>query len=475
MTETAPLIFIVDDDRGMLRLIEKTLQREGLATATAASARDAIEWLQKNRPALMLLDLKLQDMEGKEVINHLASVGASVPFVVITGQGDERVAVEMMKRGALDYLTKDVQFQQFVPSVVQRSLKQLERERQLAAAEESLRHEHEFASAILDTSGALMVVIDREGSFVRFNQACEQLSGYNAEEVKGKKVWEILVPPGEAEAIHKIYQRLFAGEDTIKGESHIVPKQGEPRLIVWSRTAMRNKEGALEYVIASGIDITERRRLEQEVLRISDLEQRRIGQDLHDGLCQHLAGIELMTQALEQKLQKTSKSNAPRAAEIAAQVRESIRQTKQLARGLSPVALEENGLMSALHELAANITSMFRVNCTFRCDAPVLLRDNAIAMQLFRIAQEAVSNAIRHGQAKNVEIVLQKMPERIHLLVNDDGKGLPKSPAPGHGMGLRIMQYRAGMIRGSLVVQHRNGGGTTVVCSITTPPDISNQ
>ena len=147
MTETAPLIFIVDDDRGMLRLIEKTLQHEGFATATAASARDAIEWLQKNRPALMLLDLKLQDMEGKEVINHLASVGASVPFVVITGQGDERVAVEMMKRGALDYLTKDVQFQQFVPSVVQRSLKQLERERQLAAAEESLRHEHEFARA----------------------------------------------------------------------------------------------------------------------------------------------------------------------------------------------------------------------------------------------------------------------------------------------------------------------------------------
>ena len=472
MAEAKPLIFIVDDDRGMLRLIEKTLQREGFATATAASARDALEWLQTNRPALMLLDLKLQDMEGKEVINHLEDMGMSVPFVVITGQGDERVAVEMMKRGALDYLVKDVQFQEFVPTIVQRSLKQLERERKLVDAEESLRREHEFASAILGTSGALMAVIDCEGRFVRFNRAWEQLSGYRAEEVIGKKVWEILVPREEAEGVRQIYQRLCGREDTFKSESHMLPKEGEPRLIAWSCTSLR-KEGVVEYVIASGIDITEHRRLEQEVLRVSELEQRRIGQDLHDGLCQHLAGIELMTQALEEKLKKTSRSNAPRAAEIAAQIRESIRQTKHLARGLSPVALEDNGLMSALHELATNITSMFRVNCTFRSDAAVLLGDVATATHLFRIAQEAASNAIRHGQAKNIEIVLQKTPERILLLVNDDGKGLPKTSSAGHGMGLRIMQYRAGIIRGSIALQHRDGGGTTVVCSVARPPDPS--
>jgi PAS domain S-box-containing protein len=473
MAEAKPLIFVVDDDRGMLRLIEKTLQREGFTTAAAASAREAIEWLQKNQPALMLLDLKLQDVEGKEVINQLATLGLSVPFVVITGQGDERVAVEMMKRGALDYLVKDVQFQEFVPTIVQRSLKQLERERMLAAAEESLRREHEFASAILNTSGALMSVIDREGRFVRFNKACEQLSGYSADEVIGKKAWEILASADEAEAIQKVYQRLFAGEDNIKSESHIIPRRGEPRLIAWSRTALRNREGELEYVIASGIDITERRRLEEEVLRISELEQRRIGQDLHDGLCQHLAGIELMTQALEQNLQKSSRSNAPRAAEIAAQVRESIRQTKQLARGLSPVSLEENGLMSALHELAANITSMFSVNCVFRCDSPILIGDNATATHLFRIAQEAVSNANRHGHAKNIEIILQKTPQRILLVVNDDGKGLPEKSVASHGMGMRIMQYRAGMIRGSFVVQHLKEGGTTVVCSVATPPSAS--
>src|SRR5687768_15200505 len=119
MRDNQPLIFIVDDDRGMLRLMEKTLQREGFITATAASAPDAIEWLRQRQPALMLLDLNLT--EGEQVITHLTLVGTLVPFVVITGQGDERTAVEMMKRGALDYVVKDVRFQALVCTVVRHS------------------------------------------------------------------------------------------------------------------------------------------------------------------------------------------------------------------------------------------------------------------------------------------------------------------------------------------------------------------
>lgn len=469
MDTAPPLIFVVDDDRGMLRLIEKTLQRAGYQTATAASAREALRWLGEHHPALMLLDLKLQDMEGKEVVNHLAEAGRSTPFVVITGQGDERVAVEMMKRGALDYLVKDVQFQEFVPTIVERALKQIEREQKLAAAEQAARRENEFASAILNASGALMAVLDSAGGIVRFNKSCEQLTGFSAEEVRGKTVWETLVPAEEREAVRQVYERLSAGADVIKTESHWLTKSGETRLIAWSRTAMRNPDGSLHYVIASGIDITEHRKLEREVLRISELEQRRIGQDLHDGICQHLAGIELTVQALQQNLEKRSKTAAARTGEIAAHVRETIRQTKLLARGLSPVALEENGLMSALHELANSVSAMFRVNCTFRCDTPVSIRDNATATHLFRIAQEAVSNAIRHGQASAIEVTLRKANEKIMLAVNDNGRGLPESVAHHRGMGLHIMQYRAGMIRGSLTVQRLPQGGTSVVCSLVEP------
>lgn len=471
MAGTKPLIFVVDDDRGMLRLIEKTLQREGFDTATASSAPAALEWLLAGRPALMLLDLNLGGVQGKEVINHLESTGNLVPFVVITGQGDERVAVEMMKRGALDYLVKDAQFQEFIPTVVQRALNQVEREEKLALAEEAARRENEFAGAVLDASGALMAVLDRDGRIVRFNKACERLTGFPAGNVKGRAAWEVLVPREERAKMQHSFAQLAAGQEAVTSELRCLTRGGERPLIAWSSTAMRNPDGSLHYVIASGIDITEHRRLENEVLRISEMEQRRIGQDLHDGICQNLAGIELMTQALEQHLEKTSKANAARAGQIAAQVRESIRQTKQLAHGLSPIALDENGLMSALHELAANVSSMFRVNCTFRCDEPVLVRDTAAATHLFRIAQEAVSNAIRHGHARHVEVVLQQRPQRIVLLVNDDGAGFVKPPEDHRGMGLRIMEHRAGIIHASLAIQPRPEGGTTVVCSLGEPED----
>ncbi|HEY0549125.1 MAG TPA: response regulator [Verrucomicrobiae bacterium] len=345
MAETTPLIFIVDDDRGMLRLIEKTLQREGFAIVTAASARDALGWLRSNRPALMLLDLKLQDMEGKEVINHLADLGMSIPFIVITGQGDERVAVEMMKRGALDYLVKDVQFHEFVPTVVRRALDQLDRDRRLAAAEQ------------------------------------------------------------------------------------------------------------------------ERKRLEQQIFEIGERERRRIGQDLHDGLGQHLAGMELMMQALEQNVASVSKSSAAQIGKISEHLREAIRQSKALARGVSPVELQANGLMSALEELATSAASMFRVDCTFRCPSPVLISDNVIATHLFRIAQEAATNAVKHGRARHIGIELGRKGGQLLLTVRDDGKGFDAKSQRHKGMGLSGMNYRAQMIGGSLIVEPQKGGGTIVTCS----------
>ena len=213
------------------------------------------------------------------------------------------------------------------------------------------------------------------------------------------------------------------------------------------------------------------RRLEQEVLNISEQEQRRIGQDLHDGICQQLAGIELMSQVLEQSLALKSKKHSAQAGQIAANVRETIAQTRMLAHGLCPVVLESEGLMSALQELAHATSKMFGVDCVFRCHQPVQIHDNPTATHLYRIAQEAVSNAIKHGKSRRIEIGLVAEAERVFLAVKDDGCGIPATP-PRTGAGLRIMQYRAGMIGGSVIVQRGETSGTTVTCSVhqSTPP-----
>jgi two-component system CheB/CheR fusion protein len=216
-------------------------------------------------------------------------------------------------------------------------------------------------------------------------------------------------------------------------------------------------------------DITERKRLEKEILEISEREQRRIGHDLHDGLCQQLAGLELMSQVLAHKLERRSKDAAARAGEIARQIRETIAHTRALARGLSPVALEAEGLMSALAELAANTEKIFRVACRFHCDPPVPVPDQAVATHLFRIAQEAVSNALRHGQTvRSIRLELSARPGRLELSVSDDGAGFPapKAAVKAAGMGLHIMQSRAGMVGGTLAVGPGPGGGTRVSISI---------
>ncbi|MEZ0275554.1 MAG: response regulator, partial [Roseimicrobium sp.] len=129
-------IFIVDDDEGLTRLIARALRREGYQTETAGSGKEALTWLEAHEADLMLLDLKLSDLNGAELVERLKACKREVPFVIITGQGDERVAVDMMKRGALDYIVKDGQFLELVPAVVQRSMAQLDREKRLAKAEE---------------------------------------------------------------------------------------------------------------------------------------------------------------------------------------------------------------------------------------------------------------------------------------------------------------------------------------------------
>jgi signal transduction histidine kinase len=151
---------------------------------------------------------------------------------------------------------------------------------------------------------------------------------------------------------------------------------------------------------------------------------------------------------------------------IQAVINEATAQARDLARGVHPVEPEPNGLMVALRKLAEQTRSLFRVRCDFRCRQPILLPDHKIATHLFHIAQEAVTNAIKHGRPKSIRIRLTRTPDRLQLAVKDDGAGIPARPRKKSGMGLRIMHYRAAIIGATLAVQKAAGGGTDVSCSV---------
>jgi signal transduction histidine kinase len=186
---------------------------------------------------------------------------------------------------------------------------------------------------------------------------------------------------------------------------------------------------------------------------------------LHDGLCQELAGIELMCQVLEQKLAAKSKTESKQVGDIAQHIRDAISHTRKLARGLSPVELESNGFMSALQELVAHVQKLFHVKCRLECPEPVLIRDNVAATHLYRITQEAINNAVKHGRAAQIGISLKPWGDKVVLAITDDGTGFKSETKNAGGMGLHIMKYRAGVLNAAFDVSPgAAGAGTTVVC-----------
>lgn len=334
----------------------------------------------------------------------------------------------------------------------------------LKRTEEALQEERNVLSAILHTVGALVVVLDPEGRVIRFNRACEQTSGYSLAEVSGKKLWDLFMVPEEVERFKTEFQELCCDHLPRDYESYMVTQAGVRRLIAWSTTVLPGNSGAPTYIIATGIDITERKNLEKNILEVSGREQRRIGQDLHDGLGQHLTGIAFMTKVQEQKLTEKSLPEAGDAAKIVKLVNEAIYKTRELARGLLPVVSDARGLMSALQQWAGEVEDFFGISCRFECPAPVLIHDDTVATHLYYVAREAVNNAIKHGHASQILIRLSADLQQGALTIVDNGSGIEDISANNAGMGRHLMNYRSRVIGGSLEIQPAVPGGTVVTC-----------
>lgn len=209
-------------------------------------------------------------------------------------------------------------------------------------------------------------------------------------------------------------------------------------------------------------------RLEREIVNISEAEQRRIGQDLHDGLCQYLAALACSASSLRDDLQELHlRADANAAGELVKLLQDAVVQTRELAHKLVPAHVSRLGLVLALESLAQSVARLHGINCRFSCHPSSVTCDDHTARHLYRIAQEAISNATKHGKAKNIDLSLDAVDHSLTLRVLDDGVGISESNLKG--MGLTIMRYRAGLIGGQLTIK-RNGRGTIVVCSARTDP-----
>jgi signal transduction histidine kinase len=222
---------------------------------------------------------------------------------------------------------------------------------------------------------------------------------------------------------------------------------------------------ALETIAAQAAGAIARIRLERQILEISDREQARIGQDIHDGLCQQLIGMAFNANSLVQSLSSQTLPEAATARKICLLLDEAITEARRVCRGLYPVRLKTEGLVPALEELAHTVTERFNLSCECELGTRRLLCDITTATHLYRIAQEAVNNAVKHSGAHRIQLRLTASDGGLELLVHDDGSGIIASPGRAGGMGLHIMDYRARTIGGSLTIQN-TGAGTSVMCRV---------
>jgi len=367
-------------------------------------------------------------------------------------------------------ITRDHETQQNLErshDVLEDSVKQ--RTQELTATAQRLRESEAQTHAILDTAVDAIITIDARANIQSFNRAAERLFGYSAAEVIGKNVKFLMPEPYSGEHDQYMLNYLRTGRKKIIGIGREVVglrKDGTlfPLDLAVSEVRLGNR------VTFTGIvrDITERKRLEKEILEISEREQRRIGQDLHDGLCQQLTGIAFLIQALEQKLTNAASPDAAALQQVRELLKEGVGQARSLSHGLYPVDPQPDGLMVGLRNLSSNVRELFRVSCAFQCPRPVLVRDNSVATHLYRIAQEAVQNAIRHGKASRIVIRLAGDDQQITLSIADNGVGFGKHGDGKPGMGLRTMSHRAHVIGATLGITPGRKGGTQVICRLPT-------
>ena len=203
-----------------------------------------------------------------------------------------------------------------------------------------------------------------------------------------------------------------------------------------------------------------------ELLKISEREKQLIAQELHDGLCQHFAGTAMMASLLQRQLAAQAYPEADSARLICELLNTGVKEARNLSHGLHPVSPEGNGLMDALSGLARTVTQLYHIECNYSCKDAVLIDDQNAATHLFRIAQEAINNAMKHGEARQVFITLNNTADGVTLSIRDDGIGIPRKQPSSGGMGLQIMKHRAKSIGAGLTISRAGRRGTLVSCTL---------
>ena len=317
---------------------------------------------------------------------------------------------------------------------------------------------------LFENANDVVFTHDLQGRMTSINKTGALLLQRKQEDIIGKNFIDLIVEE-QRPAARQWLEQVVSGIELPTADWDFLSAFGQRlKLEINSRRI----EQAGQFIEVEGIarDATERKRLEREILEVANKEQQRLGHDLHDGVCQQLAAIAYRAHILARRLKAKGGDDSSEAQDIGKLINESLVQTRAVARGLFPVRLEAEGLVSALEEFTASTSNLFQIKCNFSYSGTIPALSNTLAMHIYYITQEAVINAIKHGRPSQVTVHLKQTEDGILLTVQDDGIGFRPDDSGRVGMGIGIMRYRAKVIGAALELKSEPGQGTKIICKI---------
>lgn len=516
-------LLLVEDSEDDALLLLRTLRQGGyepeflrVETRQAmAAALDQQNW------DVLISDYVMPRFGGLDALKLVQEKKLDLPFIIVSGHIGEEIAVVAMKAGAHDYVMKD-RLARLVPAI-ERELREAEVRRARRQAAEALKEEEERFRQLAENIEAVFFTMEAGtemplGRLLYLSPAYEKIWGVPRETLLEDSLgWLKGVHPEDQERVKAAVPKILRGE--FNEQFRIVRPGQETRWVNLRAFPVCNERGDVYRIAAIAVDITdrkkaeeelrainealeearkhlekrvqertaelrmanaelrrqmkERRMLENELLEIAEKERRRIGIDLHDELGQHLNGIALMMKGLELKLEKKGLAEKAEAHKIQSLIFKTIDRAHDVAHDLASVDLDGDDLKSVLSSLVKHTEKVFAVECRAKfCEGTPATGKNIVS-QVYKIAQEAITNAVKHGRAKHVEVELAQAGDKLLLTIRNDGLRFDEPKQSTDRMGLRIMKYRANLVGGTLEIRPQEKEGTVVQCTVPCKGDSS--
>ncbi len=455
-------ILVVEDEVIIAEGLISRLRKLGYNVLPyACTGNKALEILVNTAPDLVLMDIRIKgDMDGIETAKEIGRK-YYIPVIYLTSLSDEVTISRAKKTGAYGFIAKTTNLKNLYTTIEMAIYR--------SKMEAEVREKEELLSVTLKSINDAVIGATMDGTIISWNKGAFDIFGYELHEVIGKKL-SILTPDSFPNEIPGNLDRVKMGIEIDHYDTVRQNKKGEILNISLKISPIKNNLEKITGVSIIAHDITEKRHMEKEILKISEKESRRIGRDLHDNLGQHLTGLMFQLKVLENSLRyKDLSTEADMVHNITMDTKDAVNLTKNLARNLISGNIKNQGISAALEELISFYVNLYGIDIMYEIDeeTDMIIKKNTTITQLYHIAQEALTNSIKHSNASIIKLSLTVKDSEICLQISDNGTGQFIDSANNRkGLGLSILKYRTNVIDGKITIIGNKGEGTKVTCRV---------